>query len=430
MSQLTTLPTVLMISAHAEDEAKAAAAAAGASGFLVKPIDSATLHETLISLFDASQSLTTEPVAASIRIPMVAPHLRGSRILVAEDNEINRLIAVELLTDAGLVVDIAENGCVACARVLDSSEQYDAILMDIQMPEMDGLEATSRIRRRWSAERLPIIAMTAHAYEAERQRCLDVGMNDHIAKPVDPALLVATLDRWLNPRNASIVAAPVSEAASEPADGLPASLPPFDLDAGLRRMNGKRVLLRKLIVNFGDTFADAMPTLRGQITSGAVADARRLAHTLKGAAGALEIHAVFNAASQVEAALAADVLDGLEDRLDRLEQAMLPALAASALLKAASTPAQAVNTSPPDYTTVIPIILELRQALEHRSLRARAIFQSLERALGLSSATADLHAVQTALDRLNYGEALKILDELPGLDDMTRFGLADVELNR
>ena len=119
---------------------------------------------------------------------MVGPALRGLQVLV-EDNDINRELAVELLTDAGLLVDTAENGYAACARVLDSGQQYDAILMDIQMPEMDGLEATWRIRRHWPADRLPVIAMTAHAYEAERQRCLDAGLNDHTAKPINPASL-------------------------------------------------------------------------------------------------------------------------------------------------------------------------------------------------------------------------------------------------
>src|SRR6202041_514903 len=106
-----------------------------------------------------------------------------------------------------------------------------------------------------------------HAYEAERQRCLDVGMNDHVAKPVDPALLMRTLDRWLKPRPAA-AAGPPPTAVSLPSLGaLPDSLPPFDLDAGLLRVNGKRALLRRMIVHFGETFATAVPTLRNRITA-------------------------------------------------------------------------------------------------------------------------------------------------------------------
>lgn len=430
MSRLTTLPTVLMISAYAQDEAKAAAAAAGVSAFLVKPIDPVTLHETLTRLFGVNESFISEPVAASATVPMVAPHLRGSRVLVAEDNEINGEVAVELLTDAGLLVDIAENGCVVCARVLDSGELYDTILMDIQMPEMGGLEATSRIRRHLPADVLPIIAMTAHAYDTERQRCLDVGMNDHIAKPVDPASLVSTLNRWLKPRNPSIATPRGSMAASGVGDELLASLPPFDLDAGLRRINGKRTLLRKLIINFGDMFADAMPTLRGLISSGAVQDARRLAHTLKGAAGALEVGAVFEAAGLAEDALAAGMIDGLADRLDRLEQAMLPALAAAVSLKVTRPPADAAIAPPADYTAAIPIILDLREALEHRSLRARAIFETLEHALGPVAATTDLRPIKMALDRLDYGNALIILDKLHVLEDIDHVILGTEELSR
>jgi DNA-binding response OmpR family regulator len=135
---------------------------------------------------------------------------------------------------------------------------YAAILMDVQMPEMDGIEATGIIRQRWSADVLPILAMTAHAYEEERQRCFAVGMNDHIAKPIAPANLVRTLDRWLKADRAA--AAPVV-AVSEPAlkiDAiLPDQLPPFGLEAALGRVNGKAALLRKLILSFADSYADA-----------------------------------------------------------------------------------------------------------------------------------------------------------------------------
>jgi CheY-like chemotaxis protein/HPt (histidine-containing phosphotransfer) domain-containing protein len=225
---------------------------------------------------------------------------------------------VELLTDAGLVVEVAENGRIACARVLESGQHYDAVLMDVQMPEMDGLEATSRIRKQWPSDHLPIIAMTAHAYEAERQRCLDAGMNDHVAKPVDPILLVRTLDRWLKPRLAAAAVSPRLEPATvtRSAGELPASLPPFDLDAALTRTNGKRPLLRKLIVDFGDTFATAIPTLRSQIAATALDDARRLVHTLKGVAGTLEIRTVAEAARQTEDALANGDMIGIDGRID------------------------------------------------------------------------------------------------------------------
>jgi two-component system sensor histidine kinase/response regulator len=299
--------------------------------------------------------------------------------------------------------------------VLDSGERYDAILMDVQMPEMDGLEATARIRQQWPADRLPIIAMTAHAYEAERQRCFDVGMNDHIAKPIDPILLIRTLDCWLKPRPVAtdVRPAPLAPALVRLSVGeLPDNLPPFDLDAALMRTNGKRSLLRKLIVNFGDTFSAVIPTLRSQIAAASLDDARRLAHTLKGAAGTLEIRAVAEAAGQTEDALAAGNLTEIDRLIDLLEQAILPALAASAALKGTSMPVAVVAAAVPDYTASMPMIMEFRELLRRRSLRARKTFDILEQTLGTTPEATGLQSVKAALGRLDYDEALTMLDKI------------------
>jgi two-component system sensor histidine kinase/response regulator len=411
-------PTMLMVSAYGQDEEKAEARAAGISAFLLKPVDPTTLLETISSLFGADRSRTLARVASVGAIPMIASHLRGLHVLVAEDNGINRQVAVELLTDAGLVVDVAENGRIACARVLESGKRYDAVLMDVQMPEMDGLEATARIRQRWSADQLPIIAMTAHAYEAERQHCLNVGMNDHISKPVDPALLVFTLDRWLKPRPVAAAVPPAPAGLPSSTGELPTNLPPFDLDAALMRVNGKRSLLRKLIVDFGDTFADAIPTLRTQVAAASLDEARRLVHTLKGVAGALEIRVVAEAAGQAEDALANRILTEIGARLDRLEQVMLPALAASAALRGVPAPAVAVVATAVDYTGSAPMIAELRELLQRRSLRARKTFEMLEQALGTTPEAAGLRPVKTALGKLDYGQALMMLNQITGPDEI------------
>jgi two-component system, sensor histidine kinase and response regulator len=189
-------PMVLMVSAYSREEATQEAAAAGVSAFLVKPLDREVLLDTLSGMFSADGPLSAR-AQSSVSIPMVPAALRGLIILLAEDNEINREVAVEILTDAGLTVDTAENGLIACAMVEASPDRYAAVLMDVQMPEMDGIEATRRLRERFAAENLPIIAMTAHAYEKDRQNCLEAGMNDHSAKPVEPAMLIETLTRWM-----------------------------------------------------------------------------------------------------------------------------------------------------------------------------------------------------------------------------------------
>ncbi|MGI4877003.1 MAG: response regulator, partial [Janthinobacterium lividum] len=400
-------PKVVMVTAYGNGDELNDEDKVGIAAILLKPVSPVGLLEAIAGLFASGHDAN---VAVADDIPMVAVGLRSLRILVAEDNEINREVAVALLTDAGLVVDIAENGRIACARVLASGMHYDLVLMDVQMPEMDGLAATIEIRRHLSADALPIVAMTAHAYEAERLRCLNAGMNDHISKPVDPALLVRTLDRWLKPRaqQAVVRVAMPDHAVTE----LPTSLEPFDLEAGLFRVNGKRALLCKLIVNFGANFGGASASLRHQIATGLLDDARRLAHTLKGVAGALEIQDVPLAAARIEDSIASGDLATIDDLLDRLDDVMRPALAAASTLMPSCDETSFAAVETVDYSGVVDQIAELRLLLKQRRLAARKAFDTVERALGPAATV--LRPVKAALSMLDYGEALELLDQATG----------------
>jgi signal transduction histidine kinase/DNA-binding response OmpR family regulator/HPt (histidine-containing phosphotransfer) domain-containing protein len=439
------LPVVLMVSAYAHEDARAEAEAAGVSAFLVKPLDAGKLMETVGRLATPGRPAPAAPNAAAIpAVPMVAPALRGARVLLVEDNEINSELAAEILADAGLLVEVAVNGRIACEMVEARGHNYAAVLMDVQMPEMDGLEATLRIRRDWPNGLLPIIAMTAHAYEAEKRRCIEAGMDDHVAKPVDPELLIRTLERWLKrglavPPAAQAPGRPVSlvttmRGAAAPAlppqllpaeliaaSPLPASLPPFDLPAALTRMNGKQTLLRKLILDFADKFESAVPALRAQIGAGALEDAKRLAHTLKGVAGALEIRKVAEAARQAEDALAQGELMEMDLLLERLQGALRPAIDAAVTLRQPAMPAAVAVAegravaAPVDAAALSQLVAELRHLLQRRSLRARRTFEALALVVAEAPQAAALAELGEALGRLDYATALRRLDALPGL---------------
>jgi signal transduction histidine kinase/DNA-binding response OmpR family regulator len=186
-------PIVVMVSAFGRADVFESAKRAGIEGFLVKPVDPSLLLETI-------QSLLSTIGGTRETAPLETPsaQLRGSHVLVAEDNEINQQIVEHLLQRLGMTVQFADNGREAVDAVLADGASFDAVIMDVQMPEMDGLEATRLIRRHFDATELPIIAMTAHAMEQERRLCLDAGMNDHLTKPVDPKNLTRTLARWIN----------------------------------------------------------------------------------------------------------------------------------------------------------------------------------------------------------------------------------------
>ena len=193
-----------------------------------------------------------------------ATRLRGARILLAEDNEINQQIAVELLEGAGATVKVANNGREA-VEILSNGPQpppFDVVLMDLQMPEMDGYQATAKLRSDARFATLPIIAMTAHATIEERQRCLAAGMNDHISKPIDPANLFETVGRFYKPTDVVVPVKPPEATASPTGDGLP-DIEGLDMKDGLNRVMGNEKLYLKLLRQF----AEQQGPVAGQIAA-------------------------------------------------------------------------------------------------------------------------------------------------------------------
>ena len=241
--------------------------------------------------------------------PLVDQHadrLRGLRLLLAEDNEINQQIAVELLEGVGATVEVASDGVDAVRKVLSQPmpPNYDLVLMDLQMPEMDGYQATREIRSDPRFASFPIIAMTAHATIEERQKCLDAGMNGHVSKPIDPASLFDTVERFAPTvkRPADPQQEPGRPAVAD-TDELP-DVPGLNAAEGLSRVNGNKKLYRKLLRQFSSTQAEAARRIASALAENDHALAGRLAHTVRGVAGNIGAAAVQNAAAHLENAIA------------------------------------------------------------------------------------------------------------------------------
>ena len=241
-------------------------------------------------------------------------------MLLVEDNELNQQVAVELLSSADVQVDVASNGEEGVRRVQE--QPYGLVLMDLQMPVMDGFEATRRIRALRGYEALPILAMTANAMEGDRERSLAAGMNDHVTKPIDPDALFEALLRWLPepaaaPAEVAAPAPPAPRVAAIPRGAVakgsaPASLAADDplatvagLDAadGLRRVLGKREAYLGLLRTFASGQRSAPDVIRAALAEGREKDAERAAHTLKGVAGSIGARQLQAEAGAVEAAL-------------------------------------------------------------------------------------------------------------------------------
>jgi len=338
-ADLTTTPIIIMVTAYGREDVMTKADEANLDGFLLKPISRSTLFDSVVSAFGRAGASETSAAEKNTVDLASDPSLHGAHVLVAEDNDINQQIVLELLAHKGITVTIANDGREAVKAV--KKEAFDLVLMDIQMPTMDGHEATIEIRRDHRFKDLPIIAMTAHAFDVEWDNCLASGMNDHLTKPIDPIALFEAVRKWAKSGNSdgsgtqALAAKACAQAPAGDAD-LPASLPPFDVEAALARLNGNSRLLRKLIIMFHDGNRNLIPDLHRHLETDEYENAHRLVHTVKGHAGNLEASELFDCASALEVALMDCDMAKVAELTPPFESAMTRAIAAAATLTPSS----------------------------------------------------------------------------------------------
>jgi CheY-like chemotaxis protein/HPt (histidine-containing phosphotransfer) domain-containing protein len=241
---------------------------------------------------------------------------RNARILLAEDNATNQLVALGILKKLGLQADVAENG-LECLKSL-KSKTYDLILMDIQMPEMDGIAATRHIRKSTAVyNTIPIVAMTAHAMQGDRERFLAAGMNDYVTKPVSPQSLAAALDRWLPGRNPATSES--SSGQSEPALTPQQASEIFDRAGMMLRLMDDNNLVRMVIESFLEDMPRQITALKNYIASSDAIDAERQAHTIKGASASVGGNRMRETALAMEKATGAGDMNRADKLMTELE---------------------------------------------------------------------------------------------------------------
>ena len=321
---LSRVPRIVLLTAYDCEEVVSRAVGLDLDGFLPKPVNDSVLFDAIVNAFgrDAASAPRAQTAASPDGHPCAA--LAGARVLLVEDNKVNQMVGQALLEGLGLTVEIAENGQQAISMIEAEHDHFDAVLMDLQMPVMDGYAATRALRALSGTAGLPIVAVTANALPSERERCLQAGMNEYVPKPIDPDRLRVVLERWVQPRRAPapLLVEPIAVAGNPVANSLPEILPGVDTGVALQRLMGNRDLLVRLLRQFASEHTNDPEHIRASLARGDLAGARAAVHRLKGVAGNLAAQQVFASAAVLESILREGATAPFDAQLDDLANAM------------------------------------------------------------------------------------------------------------
>jgi two-component system, sensor histidine kinase and response regulator len=405
-------PVVVMVTAHGREEmSRRSDAEQGLlDGFLVKPVTASMLFDAVMDARGGKGHLPAARAQAT-----GARRLPAMRLLVVEDNPNNQQVARELLEDEGAIVQIANDGQEAVDAVAAAQPPFDVVLMDLQMPVMDGLTATRHIRTELGLQTLPIVAMTANAMASDREACLAAGMNAHVGKPFDLDELVGLLRRLAGlppaldePGAAAVSAlpAPLSEAAQ--AAGV-------ELAAALHRLGGREDVYRRMLRGFMGELAGMPEQLRTLVAQGELLPAARLLHTLKGLAATLGIKALADAAAEAEKRLAAasapaDASTAIGLACQAID---LAGTGLDGLLQALQGTEQSTASNALDAQALAGALQELAGHLQNADMKATDAMASLQRDFGASLGE-PLGRLDEAVGALDFELALQLCNELIG----------------
>jgi PAS domain S-box-containing protein len=395
-------PPVFMVTNYGREEVRAQADRVDISAFLVKPVTASLLFDTVARTFGQDQEISSRPIShENVRLSF-----GGRQVLLVEDNEINQQVATEILSGMDLEVTVACNGQEALDILDAENHSFEAILMDLQMPIMDGFEATRRIREQDRFAELPILAMTAHAMAGDRERCLDAGMSDHLTKPIDPDALADALICWLG--SGQSVEHIESESVSLP------ELEYFEVDEGLSRVNNNSELYLKLLRSFREKYRELLQTLEVDLTG----DAEQMvsvAHSVKGVAGNLGAQGVFQSAKDLERK-ARDGVAETEPLIKEFAHQLELAVAELEQVKQLDPPEPENDTtesgSTMDREKLMQALEEFSTALEEQDAFCEDLFGPIEGSLKALGFTPETGRIKTLMDDFAFDEAGAIVEEI------------------
>lgn len=403
-AEVSRAPTVIMITAYDREEARTLSSGTDIRGFLTKPVTASSLFNTIMQARGVKSSID-EGYDRHEEMTDLLDKLRGAKVLLVEDNELNQELALELLFRNGIVATLAENGEQALEALEDN--EFDGVLMDCQMPVMDGYEATRRIRLSSELENLPIIAMTANAMSGDRDKVLDAGMNDHISKPINVKNMFQTMAKWITPSE------PQLSVMKQTEDSVPADIPDIpgiDQNVGLSITQGDKGLYRKLLLKYLNGNKTFVSEFKVAQQNSEQETQVRLAHTLKGTSGNIGAAQIQDIAGQLETACENDQQDLVNELMGSLTAKLEPILVGLSALN--DRPDSNATDKVVEPEKVDELLSQLRDLLEDDDTDAADIIDELEK---LPSGTLDhvlLKNLAKSVDEYDFETALNVLSDL------------------
>jgi two-component system sensor histidine kinase/response regulator len=411
LPNLAVRPHLVMVTAYGREEVLKQAEENAFANVLIKPVTPSMLFDSAVEVLGANHEKGCDVQAGPNQD---LSRLRDARVLLAEDNELNQEVALGLLKDAHMSIDVAENGEVAVRMV--GNHNYDLVLMDMQMPVMDGVAATKAIRSNPQFRALPIVAMTANVMANDREKCIEAGMNDHVAKPIDPDELFAALLRWIKPRETGNLAADRATMASnfptlaKSLDSGALEIPGIDTKSALRRTGGNRPRYESLLRKFAEPSVGGVEEIRTALAAGDMATAARAAHSLKGSAANLGATALAEVASRAETALTTG--EGVEPALQSLSLSF--GAVVTAIRSALPTEQVPFGTdeATADPTTVLEPLVRLKQLLKNDDGDAADFILDARPRLSRVLTQAELSTLTGLIGNFDFEAALNSLSDI------------------
>lgn len=426
---IESVPKIILMTAYGREKIMRKAENEGVEAFLFKPIKPSVLFDTIVEIFSTGVDILSDKKSNDIvhdkntDMDIDLSQVRGAKILVAEDNELNQQIAIEILEQAGFIVDVANNGKKAL-DLIKKNNDYDSLLMDIQMPVMDGYEAARQIRM-WENEnmidnrammRIPIIAATAHALKDDLQKCIESGMDDYVSKPIDPIQLFHALKKWISKNKIGLEIRPKASEKPDHDDSFSDDyISGIDMDAGLRHMAGNKRLYVDILKGFAIKYSSEPYRIREFIKSKDNRMASIACHTFKGISANIGATQISLIASELENDIKAGDVQSSFRTLDNLEQeTALVSEGIKAWLRSIKDTNKyqtddMKNLQRADSLIINDLFLKLHEHLIHNNIAAINCFMELKNHF-CGSDQGDMDAIEQYINNLEFEKALETLN--------------------